>query len=351
MSLLQKKIAQIPPLNQQWIDKAQEHLNSLAMPPGALGRVHESARQLAAIQKTLTPSVKNKVLVMSAADHGIAAAGVSKYPQITDAIVKTATHGGAAINAFCRQTNCHLKIFDVGVIGEISYPSPMPQNTEFISNKIAAGTANMLEEPAMTSEQCHQAINSGIELAVKLSETYDVLGLGEMGIANTTSASVLTGAYCNLSAEEVTGPGTGVCGEELKNKISVVKQILARNQNFDALEILRNFGGFEIAAMTGLIIGMSSQGKAVILDGFISGAAALAAYSLAPHCKDYLFAGHVSAEPAHAAILEKLQLKPLLCLDMRLGEGTGAALAMNVLETSCEVLKSMFTLNEALQIK
>ncbi|NQZ56487.1 MAG: nicotinate-nucleotide--dimethylbenzimidazole phosphoribosyltransferase [Lentisphaeraceae bacterium] len=351
MTLLDKTIAEIPPTDQNWTTKAEDYLNSLAMPPGALGQIHDTAKKLVAIQKTLKPSLNNKVLVMSAADHGIAAAGVSKYPQITDAIVKTATHGGAAINTFCRQANCDLKILDVGVIGEISCPAEMPLSTEFISQKIAAGTANILVGPAMTTEECHEAINTGIELAQKLAAGYDILGIGEMGIANTTSASVLLGAFCQLSAVEVTGPGTGVCGDALKTKTDIVATILQRNKNLSSFEILQNFGGFEIAAMTGLILGMSSSGKAVVLDGFISGAAALAAARLAPQCVDYLFAGHVSAEPAHHFILEELALTPLLHLDMRLGEGTGAAMAMNIIEASAEILNSMYTLDQALNIK
>ena len=362
-------IKAIQPLDSEWKKKAMTYCHSLAMPPGALGQVQESAIQLATIQKTLKPRLDKKTLVMSCADHGIAAEGVSAYPQITDAIVKTALAGGAAINAFCRQSGTDLLVVDVGVKGlrqtgkkslsiqeqltQINQPfralDHQLEEVDFIQQSIAAGTANMLHEPAMTVEQCEQALQLGIEISLELDA--DIVALGEMGIANTTSASCLLAKFADLSAVEVTGPGTGVQGQALEHKTQVIAAILEKWQGVnEAFEILRHVGGLEIALMSGLILGAASRGKPIMLDGFISGAAALVAVNLAPACQDYLFAGHVSAEPAHKIMLDQLDLKPLLNLDLRLGEGTGAALAMNVLEVACDSLNSMMTLDEALKL-
>ena len=365
--MLSSVVEAIEPIDAEWMAKAESYMNSLAMPPGALGQVQSSAIKLATIQKTLKPQIKRKFLVMSCADHGIVEEGVSAYPQITDAIVKTALAGGAAINAFCRQSNTGLLIIDVGVkglcqTGNNSVPkkevlsqinkslySEDQVGVQFIQQSIAAGTANMLHEAAMSTTHCEEALQIGIELALDLD--VDIIALGEMGIGNTTSASCLLAKLVNLKAEQVTGPGTGVFGDALKHKTKIIEQVLEKWKEVqDPFEVLRYMGGLEIALMCGLILGAASRGKAIMLDGFISGAAALVAVKLAPQCKGYLFAGHVSAEPAHQIILDQLGLKPLLQLDLRLGEGTGAALALNVLEASCESVDSMMTLDEALKL-
>ena len=333
----------------KWQEKAQAYLDSLAMPPGALGMLGHTAVKLATIQKTLKPQIKGKSLVMACADHGVVAEGVSNYPQITHAIVNTALTGGAAINAFCNQAGVNLTVLNVGVKGDVKPPEPMNAMVHYISKPVAPGTANMLHQPAMTKEECTEAISIGIQLAQDLDA--NIFVLGEMGIGNTTSASCLLAKYCDLSAEQVTGPGTGVKGEALQHKKEVIRKILERcSTEQEPFEILLQVGGLEIAALVGVILGAASQQKAVVLDGFISGAAALAAKAIAPSSMSYLFAGHQSAEPAHKQMLESLGLEPLVKLDLRLGEGTGAALATNFLEASCNFFNSMLTLDEALKL-
>ena len=350
MKNLESTLSQIEVQDESWGQRVQAHLNSLAMPPGALGLVQETACRLATLQKTLKPRIESKALIMACADHGVAEEGVSAYPQITNAIVNTALNGGATINACCRQAQADLYILDMGVKGPVKVPESLGPRISFLSKNIASGTANMRYKSAMTQTQCEQALLTGIQLAEQVPA--NVIALGEMGIGNTTSAACLMAQFCNLSADQVTGPGTGVHGDALENKKGVVADVLSRCADISKpFEVLQNMGGFEIATLVGVILGSAVHKKAVVLDGFISGAAALAAVALAPACRDYLFAGHQSAEPAHARLLAELGLKPLLQLDMRLGEGTGAALALNSLDLACELLNSMMTLDEALKLQ
>lgn len=350
MKIPEEILRNIKAIDSGWQEKAQAYMDSLAMPPGALGQLQHTALKLATIQQTLKPQLTKKSLIMACADHGVTTEGVSAYPQITNAIVNTALAGGAAINAFCKQAEIDLIVLDVGVKGKVTPPEKMSLNIQYISKFIAPGTANMLHEAAMTEEQCNKAILTGIGLAVN-SDT-NVLVLGEMGIGNTTSASCLLAKFCKLSAEEVTGPGTGLTGKNLQHKQNVIQQILERCSEFEEpFEILRQVGGLEIAALVGVILGAASQQKIIVLDGFISGAAALVAQDMAPFSQQYMFAGHLSSEPGHRLILEKLALEPLVQLNLRLGEGTGAALATNSLEAACEFLSSMMTLEEALSLQ
>lgn len=350
MKIPQEILRNIKAIDAGWQEKAQAYMDSLAMPPGALGQLQHTALKLATIQQTLKPQLTKKSLIMACADHGVTTEGVSAYPQITNAIVNTALAGGAAINAFCKQAEMDLIVLDVGVKGRVNPPKQINPNIQYYSKCIAPGTANMLFEAAMTEEQCDRAILTGIAIASQSNA--NVLALGEMGIGNTTSASCLLAKFCDLSAKEVTGPGTGVTGANLQHKQNIIQQILERcSQVKDPLETLRQVGGLEIAALVGVILGAASHQKAIILDGFISGAAALVAQVIAPNSKQYMFAGHRSSEPGHRLILEKLALEPLVQLNLRLGEGTGAALATNSLEAACEFLSSMMTLEEALSLQ
>lgn len=345
--ILNNAISIIEPCSERMLNGAKKSLDKLAMPPGALGQIGELTAKLISIQKTMKPQIKKRVLVLSAADHGVMAQGVSHYPQITDAIVKTAAKGGAAINAFCRQAKCDLELVDFGLVADLT------TTRRLRTEKVAEGTADMTQGPAMTEEQCLQALAQGVAYGQRMCLDYDLVALGEMGLGNTTSASAIMAAVMNLEAEQTTGAGTGVSGDALAHKVTMVKKALEVNDpssESSALEILQKVGGFEIAAMVGIILGTAACHKTVVLDGFITGAAALIAQQLCPAVTDYLFAGHQSAEKAHSLILEQLALKPLLQLDMRLGEGIGAALALNVLEASCEVLSSMMTLDEALAL-
>lgn len=348
MNPVEEVVKKIREVDLSWQEKAQVYMDSLAMPPGALGMLNKVALKMATIQQTLQPNIHGKSLLMACADHGITDEGVSAYPQITNAIVNTALAGGAAINAFCDQAGVDLTVLDVGVKGEVVPSEKLVSNIHHVSKRIAPGTANMLYEAAMTVEECSQAIMVGAKFVSELDA--NVLVLGEMGIGNTTSASCLLAKFCGLSAEKVTGPGTGVKGEVLKHKKDVVTKILDRCAKVEEpFDILRQMGGLEIAALTGAILGAVSQQKVVVLDGFISGAAALAAQAMAPFSQQYMFAAHLSSEPGHRLMLENLQLEPLMQLDLHLGEGTGAVLATNLLEVACQFLSSMMSLEDALK--
>lgn len=344
MESLKKVLSSIKPLEQEWVEKGHNRLNALAMPPGALGDINFIAAQLCGIQRTIEPVTDKKVIALCAADHGVVNQGVSNYPQITSAIVRTALNGGAAINAFCEQTGAELKVIDCGLVNS-------PQSEELMDLSIADGTSDFSQGPAMREEQCLKALDNGIRYGEYLSRHYDVVGLGEMGIGNTTSASALTAAFLSLSAEEVTGPGTGVTGEALAKKIAVVQKALSINlpDKNNPLDVLQKVGGFEIVTMTGLILGLASSQTAIVIDGFITTAAALAAQSFNENSMDYCFAGHLGAEPGHVLALNQLKLKPIVKMNMRLGEGTGAALAMNTLQAASLVMKGMMTLDQALE--
>ena len=344
MESLKKVLSSIRPLDQEWVEKGNNRLNALAMPPGALGDINLIAAQLCGIQRTIEPVTDKKVIALCAADHGVVNQGVSNYPQITSAIVKTALNGGAAINAFCKQSGAELKVIDCGLVNS-------PQSEELMDLSIADGTSDFSQGPAMREEQCLKALDNGIRYGEYLSRHYDVVGLGEMGIGNTTSASALTAAFLSLTAEEVTGAGTGVTGEALAKKIAVVQKGLAINlpDKNNPLDVLQKVGGFEIVTMTGLILGLASSQTVIVIDGFITTAAALAAQSFNENSMDYCFAGHLGAEPGHVLALNQLQLKPIMKMNMRLGEGTGAALAMNTLQAASLVMNGMMTLDQALE--
>jgi nicotinate-nucleotide--dimethylbenzimidazole phosphoribosyltransferase len=335
----------IKSVDRQWYAKAEDHLNSLAMPPGALGDIHQLAKQLCAIYKTLKPQIGQKVLVLSAADHGVMAQGVSKYPQITDAIVKTALNGGAAINSFCHEVQCDLKFVNVGLAVQLEHSALVNLSSGF-------GTADISLGPAMSREMCQKTIEKGIDYAGKLVGDYQILALGEMGLGNTSASTAVICGLTGWSVTEVVGPGTGLEGAELEHKECIVKRAIEVNMpdSGDVLDVLSKLGGFEIAFMTGLILGFTAAGKGVVLDGFITSASGLAAARLSPECCDYMFAGHQSAEPAHQRVLNELKLTPILQMKMRLGEGIGAALALKTLDTACSLLKNMMTLDEALKL-
>jgi len=345
MESLEKVLTAIRTVDIEWIKKAGKYLDTLAMPPGALGDINSIAAKLCGIQRTLKPSTEKKVLALCAADHGVVDQGVSKYPQITGAIVNTALSGGAAINSFCEQAHCELKVIDCGLV------SP-PSGEELMDLSIADGTNDFSQGPAMRDAQCLKALDNGIKYGEYLSRHYDLVGLGEMGIGNTSSASALAAVFLGVSVSDVTGPGTGVSGDALNHKIAVIEQAIKVNSpdKNNALDVLAKVGGFEIATMTGLILGLAAASTPVVLDGFISSAAALAAMEVKPECMDFCFAGHQSAEPGHRLVLDYLKLTPVVKMDMRLGEGTGAVLAMNSIQVAANIMNNMFTLDEALKL-
>jgi len=340
MEILEKTIAEIRPPDGASSQAAQKRLDSLTKPPGSLGRLEEIACRLAGITGKPRPGVARKVIYTLAADHGVAAEGVSAYPQaVTPQMVGNFLAGGAAINVLARHAGARVVVADFGVATESA------KHSALAVRRIGAGTRNMLREPAMTRAQARQAVEEGIRLV----EDADLAGTGDMGIANTTAASAITAAITGRSAEEVTGRGTGIDDAGLRRKVSVVEGALKlhRPNAADGLDVLSKVGGFEIGGLAGVILGCAAKRIPIVLDGFISTSAALIAATLAPGAKECLFAGHRSVERGHVASLAWLGLKPLLELDLRLGEGTGAALAMHLVEAACRIRDEMATFEDA----
>jgi len=342
---LESLIAGVEPVDSTAAARAWERLDSLTKPPRSLGRLEELAAAVAAIQGTNRPSVARRALLLMAADHGVVAEGVSPYPQsVTLQMVANFAAGGAAINQIARSVRAELLLYDVGVAGDTSGLKGVQQI------KVAEGTANLRVAPAMTDDQVTRALLEGAAAAAAAADQgVALLGSGEMGIGNTTSAAALTAAFTGADPESVVGPGTGLDEVGVARKIAVVRDGLERTARLDpdALGILASLGGLEIAALAGVMIGGAARETCVIVDGFIAGAAALAATALCPQAADYLLASHRSLEPGHQVQLDYLGLRPVLDLDLRLGEGTGAALAMALVDAACEMLSGMATFEEA----
>jgi nicotinate-nucleotide--dimethylbenzimidazole phosphoribosyltransferase len=325
-------------------EAARERQKILTKPIGALGRLEDLSIWLAGVQHTPTPRIQGKTVIVCAADHGVAAEGISAYPSaVTPAMVQNFLTGGAAINAIARVVGARLWVLDVGVGAEFS-PHPM-----LISSKIRHGTDNLLHQAAMSQAEAIRAILIGAEVAKHaIEDGATLLVAGEMGIGNTTAASALTAYHTNIPLEQAVGRGTGIDDAVLAHKRAVVAAALARAQHSnDPLHSLTELGGFEIAAMVGIMLQGAASRVAVLLDGFIAGAAALVACGLAPQVQAYLCATHVSAEPGHLAQLGFLKLNPLFDLGLRLGEGTGAALAIPMLEAAARTLTHMATFEAA----
>lgn len=335
-------------LSTEWQRKARQHLNNLAIPQGSLGELLNLAEQLAAIKESLQPSVRNKTVVTMAGDHGVVAEGVSAFPQeVTPQMVANFVAGGAAINVLAGVAQARVQVVDMGVAADLGR---LVEEGKIISYKVASGTRNMALEPAMTREQAVEALEAGIEIAGKMAgEGVDLLATGDMGIGNTTPSSAILAAFSGLSVREVTGRGTGISDAALRNKVRVIEQALRINQpdSNDPVDVLAKVGGFEIGGIAGLILGAAYYRIPVIVDGFISSAGALLAKALAPCAVDYMIAAHQSMEHGHQLMLKELGLRPLLNLNLRLGEGTGAALAMNIVEAAAQVMAKMLTFAEA----
>jgi nicotinate-nucleotide--dimethylbenzimidazole phosphoribosyltransferase len=325
--------------------KAKERQDMLTKPTGSLGRLEQLSIQIAGIQGRPIPQIKQKAVIVMAADHGVAARGTSAYPQeVTAQMVLNFLHGGAGINVISRQVGARVIIVDMGVAVKLE------ANPGLLSRRIAAGTQDMSRGPAMTVAQARQALETGIEIVTaEIKKGLDIVATGDMGIGNTTASSVICAIMIGKSIAEVTGRGTGLDDKQLQQKIRIINEAIAFNKPESAkpLEILAKVGGFEIGGLAGVILGAAAYRVPVVIDGFISGAAALIAAGLCPRSKDYMIAGHCSVEPGHKLLLQYLGLKPLLDLEMRLGEGTGAALAISIIETSTRILNEMATFAEA----
>lgn len=342
---LQDILNQIEVPDKQLKPQVQARLDRLTKPVGSLGRLEELAARYVMITGNLKPTVPRGAVFTFAADHGVAREGVSAYPQeVTPQMVLNFLRGGAAVNVLARHTGIEVRVIDIGVAYDFGAVSGL------IHKKIMPGTNNLLTAPAMTREQAEQAIAVGIELVSEVVEQgIGMIGTGEMGIGNTTSSSAITAVMTGRPVEEVTGRGTGIDDAVYRHKISVIKDALAfhRPDSNDALDVLSKVGGLEIAGLAGVIVGSALARVPVVLDGFIAGAAALIAARLQPKCLGYMIASHRSVERGHQVLLDHLGVKPLLDLDLRLGEGTGACLAMNLVCASVKIMIEMATFDEA----
>lgn len=338
-------LSKIGSLDAQASEAARQRQDQLTKPAGSLGRLEELSLKLAGISGQARPQIKNKAVIVMAADHGVTADGVSAYPsEVTAQMVLNFLAGGAAINVFARQVGARVVVVDMGIA------SDLPSNPQLQVHKVGYGTRNMVVGPAMTLAEAEEAIVTGIEIVeAEVDKGLDLVATGDMGIGNTTPSSAIIAAFTGIAVEKVTGRGTGLDDNSLQHKVRVIEQALQFNQPNpgDALDVLSKVGGFEIAGLVGVILGAAARRVPIVIDGFISTAAALVATELCPNVRDYLIAAHNSVEIGHRVMLERMELNPLLNLNLRLGEGTGAALAMSVIEAAARVLDEMATFGEA----
>jgi nicotinate-nucleotide--dimethylbenzimidazole phosphoribosyltransferase len=334
----------VPPVDAEAQAAARAELDRKTKPRGSLGRLEDLAVTLAGIRGTVAPEPLRAAIVVAAADHGVAREGVSAYPQeVTRQMLGNFASGGAAISVLARHTGAELVVVDAGVVEPLAHPA-------IRDLRLGPGTANAADGPAMTREQASEAIRRGEALAQELvDEGASVVALGDMGIGNTTSASALACAFLGCDPAAVCGAGTGLVREGVAHKVTVVARMLERNRPdpADPLGVLAALGGFEIALLAGISLGAAERRAVVVLDGFITSTAALAAVRLDPEVAGYLVASHRSPEPGHSLVLAELGLEPLLDLGMRLGEGSGAALALPLLEAARAILVEMATFEAA----
>lgn len=344
-STFRQSVAALPIVAKEWRARAVARLNNLTKPLGSLGRLEEIAARLVAIREEERPRCSKKVIFTLAADHGVTDEGVSAYPKaVTRQMVLNFLAGGAAINVLARHAGIEVVVVDIGVDADLGDAAGL------VAAKVCRGSRNMARGPAMSEAEMLSALGVGVELAAGAAKQgHTLIGTGEMGIGNTTAASAITAVLTARSAAQVTGRGTGLDEPGLKHKIEVIEKALDVNRPHasDPLEVLRTVGGVEIAGLTGLIVGAAARRIPVVMDGFISTAAAAIACAVQPKVKPFLFAGHKSPEPGHAALLEFIGETPLLDLQMRLGEGTGAALAMTLIDAAAKILDEMATFSSA----
>ena len=342
---LEEIIKDIKPLDEAAMRSARARQDTLTKPPGSLGRLEELSIQLAAMKADPFPSLERKAVIVMAADHGVAREGVSAYPSdVTAQMVLNFLRGGAAINVLARQAGARVTIVDIGVAAEIeSLPG-------LVRRKVMCGTRNLAQGPAMSREEAEHAIQVGVDvLNEEAARGLDIVATGDMGIGNTTPSSAIAAAMTGLPVAQVVGRGTGIDDQGLRRKITVIEQALAVNQpdTEDAMDVLHKVGGLEIAGLAGVMIAAAHRRIPIVVDGFISTAAAMIAVGLAPRVRDYLIGAHQSVEIGHRAMLKYLGITPLLDLNLRLGEGTGSALAFHLVEASARILREMATFDEA----
>jgi len=344
MNKLEKTLKSIQSIDNNLKDEIQNHLNSLTKPSGSLGKLEDIATKYCLIRNTVKPKLNKKRIVLFAGDHGVTKEGVSAFPkEVTVQMVYNILEGGAAINVLAKHIKAELCVVDIGVDAEL-------EHLALIDKKINRGTNNIATGKAMSLEEAIKALEVGIEQAEKAKyDNIDILATGEMGIGNTTPASALFAQLLPCKVEDITGRGTGINNKQLQNKITVIKNILKVNENsFDTpLKTLAAIGGLEIAGIAGLIIGAIANKIPIVVDGFISSAAALIACKMNPLIENYLFYSHLSAEKGHKTFYDLFNVEPTIDLGMRLGEGTGAALTINLIEASIKIYNEMATFETA----
>lgn len=323
--------------------KARRHWNNLTKPLGSLGRLEETAIRLAGIAGEVIPDIRKKAVIVMCGDHGVAEEGVSAYPQeVTELMIANFVRGGAAISVLARRFDAEMEVVDVGSKGEKLPPS-------VIDRRVRRGTANMAAGPAMTREEALEALDVGIERVMELAKReVRMIAIGEMGIGNTTAAAAISAVLMGLPVEELTGRGSGIDDQAVLRKQEVIRRAIRVNHPdpADPIDVLAKVGGLEIAGMAGAVLGAAAEGIPLVLDGVISTAAALVAARWEPKVREYLFASHLSAEPAHRHLLEDLGLKPLIDADMRLGEGTGAVLCFPLFDAAVSLAREMATFSD-----
>ena len=344
-AFVHEMIASVPLLRQEWYERAVQRLNSLTKPLGSLGRLEEIAARIVAIREELRPGCSQKVIFTLAADHGVTEEGVSAYPKsVTRQMLLNFLAGGAAINVLCRHFGIDVAVVDIGVDGDTD------EFQGLVWKKIAPGSKNIARGAAMTAEEMYGALQVGIDLANDAADHgCTLIGTGEMGIGNTTAASAITAVLTGRPVADVTGRGTGLDDAGRKHKIQIIERAIAVNRPdpVEPFQVLQKLGGLEIAGLTGLVLGGAARRIPIVVDGFISTAAAAVACALQPRVKHFLFAAHRSSEPGHDALLKFIGQEPLLDLNMRLGEGTGAALCMALIESATKLLNEMATFSSA----
>ena len=361
--MLEQVLRSIREPDQEARRKARERQGQLTKPPGSLGRLEELSVQLAGIQRTPRPKVARKAILTMAGDHGVVAEGVSAYPQeVTAQMVRNFLSGGAAVNVLAAHVGARVVVVDLGVAADLSglagpaglaagpAGSAGASAPRLVRRKVAPGTRNLARGPAMSREEALRSLEAGIEvLAEEAGRGLDIVGLGEMGIGNTTPAAAITAVMTGTPVPQVTGRGTGLDDEALRRKVGVIEAALAANRPDprDALGVLAAVGGFEIGGMAGAMLAAAARSIPVVVDGFICAAAALIACGLEPGVREYLIASHQSVEVGHQAILRHLALQPIFNLDLRLGEGTGAALGIGLVEAAARILEEMATFGQA----
>ncbi len=346
MDKLRSTLDKIKPIDNSLMETTQVRLDNLTKPKGSLGRLEEFAKRIVAITNKGNPSLTRKVIITIAGDHGITEEGVSAYPsEVTPQMVYNFLRGGAGVNVLARHVGAEVVVVDMGVAVDL-IPHP-----ELVIRKIGKGTKNFAKGPAMSREQAIEAIEAGIEIAEKIinEKGADIIGTGEMGIGNTTPSSAITAVFTEKPVQEVTGRGTGIDDETYARKISVIQKAIELNKpnSKDPIDVLAKVGGFEIGGLAGVTLACASNNIPVVIDGFISSVAGLIAFELKPETRDYIFAAHASVEIGHKAVLDRMQLVPILDLNMRLGEGTGSALAMGLIDAGVKILNEMASFDEA----